>query len=208
MADLGTLADQGTPLMSELGKSAAAVGQQFANLTPFAAKARTSLIDLGSAAQQSQPSLVATLPLARRLNQLGAAGKPTAANLAKLLASLNNSGGIDQLMTLLFNGAVAGNGFDSLGHYVRDEPLVSSCTNYVTTAVPGCSANFSGASAATAATAARATKTGATKSGGSTPATGAVDQSVVAQAVRSASAASQSPATFKGLLGYLVGSGR
>jgi ABC-type transporter Mla subunit MlaD len=207
MADLGTLADQGTPLMSELGKSATALGQQFANLTPFAAKARTSLIDLGAAAQQSQPSLVATMPLAQRLNQLGTAGKPTAANLAKLLASLNNSGGIDQLMTLLFNGAVAGNGFDSLGHYVRDEPLVSSCTNYVTTAVPGCSANFAGASAATAAPATKtATKAGAVS--GAPAAKPSGGDRVVAQAVHSATAASQSPATFKGLLNYLVGSGR
>ena len=45
-------------------------------------------------------------------------------------------------MRLLFNGAIAGNGFNSLGHYVRDEPLVSSCTNYATTPVPGCSSNF------------------------------------------------------------------
>ena len=37
MADLGTLADQGTPLMQSLGQSATALGQQFANLTPFAA---------------------------------------------------------------------------------------------------------------------------------------------------------------------------
>lgn len=150
MADLGSLAQQGTPLMTSLGQSAGALGQQFANLTPFAAQARTALINLGSAAQKSQSSLVATLPLARRLNQLGTAGQPTAANLQKLTTSLDNTGGIEQLMKLLFNGAVAGNGFDSIGHYLRDEPLISSCTNYATAPVPGCSANFSGASAASA----------------------------------------------------------
>jgi ABC-type transporter Mla subunit MlaD len=151
MADLGSLAQQGTPLMTSLGQSAGALGQQFANLTPFAAQARTALINLGSAAQKSQSSLVATLPLAQRLNQLGTAGQPTAANLQKLTTSLNNTGGIEQLMKLLFNGAVAGNGFDSIGHYLRDEPLISSCTNYATSLVPGCNANFSGASAASAA---------------------------------------------------------
>ena len=40
-------------------------------------------------------------------------------------------------MNLLFDGAVAGNGFNSLGHYVRAEPLVSSCTDYATRPVPG-----------------------------------------------------------------------
>ena len=36
MVDLGNLADQGTPLMAALGQSAAALGRQFQNLTPFA----------------------------------------------------------------------------------------------------------------------------------------------------------------------------
>jgi phospholipid/cholesterol/gamma-HCH transport system substrate-binding protein len=187
MADLGTLAGQGTPLLRSLGQSAGALGQQFANLTPFADKARTALIDLGAAAQKSQPALVATQPLAQRLNGLGSAGRPTSANLEKLLASLNSTGGIQQLMKLLFNGAVAGNGFDSLGHYVRDEPIVSSCTNYATTAVPGCSANFAGASAASATSVAAARR-----------------DPLVAKAV--ASASSSSPAsTMKGLLSYLIG---
>jgi ABC-type transporter Mla subunit MlaD len=189
MADLGTLADQGTPLLNSLGQSATALGRQFANLTPFAKAARTSLIDLGAAAQQSQPALVATEPLANRLNQLGTAGQPTAANLQKLLTSLNTSGGIQQLMKLLFNGAVAGNGFDSLGHYVRDEPLVSSCTNYATSPVAGCSANFAGASAASVTAARR--------------------DPVVAKAVASASSAAPAPGSaMKGLLGYLIGSRR
>ena len=79
MGDLGTLADQGTPVMTELGQSASALGRQFANLTPFAGAARTSLINLGRAAAESQPSLVATLPLAQRFNRLGTAAGPTAA---------------------------------------------------------------------------------------------------------------------------------
>ena len=49
LADLGVLADQGTPLMTTLGKSASALGQQFANLTPFAGAARKALIELGNA---------------------------------------------------------------------------------------------------------------------------------------------------------------
>jgi phospholipid/cholesterol/gamma-HCH transport system substrate-binding protein len=216
MADLGSLAGQGTPLLTELGKSATSLGQQFANLTPFAAKARTALINLGSAAQKSQPALVATLPLARRLQGLGNAGAPTAGNLQKLTASLDSSGGIEQLMKLLFNGAVASNGFNSLGHFVRSEPLVSSCTNYVVVAVPGCSANFTRASAASAsapsasaASASAASGSGASGSGASGSAASTSNgDGVVAQAVQSAGAASQTTGTLKGLLAYLIGGGR
>ena len=149
MADLGTLADQGTPLASSLGQSAAALGREFQQLTPFANAARTSLINLGNSAQKSQASLVATIPLAKRLDQLGTQAAPTAALLDKLTASLNNTGAIGQLMAVLFNGTNAANGFDSLGHYVRDELLVSDCTGYAINPVPGCSAKFTNATSAT-----------------------------------------------------------
>jgi hypothetical protein len=201
MADLGTLADQGTPLMQSLGTSATALGQQFANLTPFASAARTALINLGAASQQSQPYLLATQPLANQLNALGTAGQPTSANLQKLTTSLDNTGGIEQLMKLLFNGAIAGNGFNQLGHYLRDEPLVSSCTNYATTPVPGCSSDFTSASAASAASASAASAHGTGK-GAARP------DRVVAQAVQSAGKQSQSGASMQGLLSFLMGSGQ
>ena len=40
-------------------------------------------------------------------------------------------------MSVLFYGTSAGNGFDSIGHYVRAEPLVGGCTAYVKTPVAG-----------------------------------------------------------------------
>ena len=195
MADLQQLADQGTPLLTSLGQSAQALGRQFGNLVPFASAARTSLIDLGNAAQQSQPALVATLPLAQRLRAAGNAAQPTAANLQKLLSSLQTSGGIEQLMNLLFNGAVAGNGFDSLGHYVRDESLDSSCTNYVTKPVAGCSANFA---------ALRAASVNASSAAAPAPSR----DSVVSRAVASVSTALHTGASMQGLLSYLIGNGR
>lgn len=150
MADLGVLAQQGTPLMGELGQSAAALSDEFTSLTPFATAARSALIELGSASASSQPSLVASIPLAQRLQKLGNATAPTAVLLDRLTASLQRSGGIQQLMGLLFNATEAGNGFDAIGHYVRDELLVGDCTGYATSVVPGCSANFNQGSAAAA----------------------------------------------------------
>ncbi|MGO9908750.1 MAG: MlaD family protein [Solirubrobacteraceae bacterium] len=150
MADLGTLADQGTPLASDLKTSASALGREFTELTPFANAARTSLTQLGAAAAQSQEPLVGTIPLAQRLNRLGTQAEPAAVSLDRLTASLSKTGAIGQLMALLFYGTTATNGFDSLGHYVRDELLVSDCTGYATTPVSGCSANFTKGSSAAA----------------------------------------------------------
>ena len=80
VADLGKLADQGTPLMASLAQSAASVSRQFENLAPFAKAARPALIELGNESQQSQPALLATIPLARQLDSLGTQAVPTSTN--------------------------------------------------------------------------------------------------------------------------------
>jgi hypothetical protein len=184
MVSLGNLADQGTPLMASLGRSASALGRQFQNLTPFAKQATPALIALGKSSQQSQTALVATEPLARQLKSLGTQAVPSSASLDKLTASLNNTGAIEQLMSLLFAGTSAANGFDASGHYVRAEPLVGSCTTYDIKPVLGCSANFGAAGSAAAASA----------------------NSVVQQATRSVT--SKKPASaLRGLLRYLTGNG-
>ncbi len=193
MVDLGTLADQGTPVASELNASASALGREFTELTPFAKAARTSLIALGNAAAQSQAPLVATLPLARQLNRLGTQAEPAANLLDRLTASLDKSGAIGQLMALLFYGTNAANGFDSLGHYVRDQLFVSDCTGYATSPVPGCSANFPKGSSASAASV--ATIAGLPK--GSQP--------LLRAALAGSTVARRSSDSLSGLLDYLIG---
>jgi virulence factor Mce-like protein len=147
LADLGDLATQGTPVMNSLGRSAAAVNREFSTIVPFATSARTALLELGSAAQRSQASLVASEPLARRLLALGNAAGPTNAKLDELTASLQKTGAIQDLMSVLFYGTSASNGFDASGHYLRTDALVGSCTAYARVTVPGCSASFAAASA-------------------------------------------------------------
>jgi ABC-type transporter Mla subunit MlaD len=183
LVDLSSLSDQATPVLNTLSRAAPALAQQYEALAPFAGVARKSLISLGAAAVQQQPLLLQTIPLAQRLLKLGNAGYPAFTSLDRLLSSLDNTGGIEQLMGLLFNGANAANGFDSLGHYIRTEALVGSCTGYAKVTVPGCSANF-------------------------THMTAAAD---VARTVRDARASGIKPGTtaaLGGLLDYLVGSPR
>lgn len=188
MADLGNLADQGTPVMASLNQSAAALARQYTNLAPFAGAARGALIALGSSAVKQQPALLTLIPaqghcgagtspaLICSLQDLGRASVPTAKSLDLLTASLDRSGAIKQLMSLLFYGTAAGNGLDSVGHYLRQQVLVGSCTGYAKSPVPGCSSNFA--------------------------------RSAAASDVRAARAAARSTAptrTFTGLLHYLIG---
>ena len=227
MADLGDLADQGTPLMASLGQAADGLNRQFTALAPFARAARTALINLGNAAQESQGPLVATEPLAEQLKSLGAAAAPSSALLDQLTASLDNTGAIEQLMGVLFNATGAGNGFDADGHYVRSAAILGSCTGYVTTPTAGCSANFSGtaASADTAAASEVPVSTSTLSAGnatnplqtpaptpgsgsrtGSGPSEAAAVAGVVRQALRAAGGGPSS--NLAGLLAYLIGGGR
>jgi len=208
LVDLGNLADQGTPLMASLGQSAAALGRQFQNLAPFAKAAKPALIALGKSSQQSQPALIATEPLARKLLKLGSTGLPSAKLLDQLTASLDNTGAIQQLMGVLFYGAEAGNGFDSIGHYVRTEPLVGDCTAYAQTPVIGCSANFSKSSGTAIDASLRRPASSAHGSRAAARRSQAEDtvDSVVREAASAVTAPQQD--TLKGLLRYLIAGGK
>jgi ABC-type transporter Mla subunit MlaD len=153
MVDLGTLASQGTPVVKDAGSSAAALDAEFKTLVPFASRAKTAITDLGNAAQQSQSSLIDSQGLAQQLESVGSSAEPTSESLQKLLTSLNSTGGIAQLMSLLFYGVGATNGYNADGHYIRLAPVVGSCTAYARTPIAGCSAGFSGASATSASSA-------------------------------------------------------
>ncbi len=194
MVDLGQLAGQGTPLMASLGQSASALGRQFENLTPFANAARPALIALGKSSAESQLALVATEPLARRLDNVGTQGVPAFASLKRLTTSLDDTGAIEDFMAVLFNGVAATNGFDSSGHYARVEPLVGDCTGYAVQPVGGCGANFSTAGSSGAADLAslRGVKFSPVAK-------------VVQQAATSAGARHKPAAPLIGLLHFLIG---
>jgi phospholipid/cholesterol/gamma-HCH transport system substrate-binding protein len=199
MSDLGALADQGTPLMTELGLGASSLGQQFKNLIPFASAARQSLINLGAASQQSEPSLIASEPLARRLLRLGNATGPAATLLDRLTASLDNTGALEYLMSFLFNAANATNGFDSSGHFLRTQLQAGTCTAFSATPTPGCNANFLHGTAASVARAA-VSVSGETGRQGS----GTVPSTRRANSPQW----NGSTSTLRGLLDYLIGSKR
>ncbi|MBV8956757.1 MAG: MCE family protein [Solirubrobacterales bacterium] len=197
--DLGQLADQGSPLMATLAQSAGAVSRQFQTLAPFARAARPALIDLGNSSQRSQPALLASIPLAQRLQRLGTQAEPTAKSLDSLTSSLDQTGAIEYLMSLLYYGVSSTNGFDRLGHFIRNEPQTGACTSYQTTPGSGCSANFGAQAAAAAA--------GSTRPSASAAAS-RVARDVVAPSGQVSKPQSERPSTknLRGLLDYLVGS--
>jgi phospholipid/cholesterol/gamma-HCH transport system substrate-binding protein len=124
-------AEQTIPVASSLRAAAPGVDRAFTNLPGFSKSTTTFFEDLGRTSKQAGSALVATKPLLGRLQALGGAAQPFAGNLAQLLASLRDSGGLERLLDFIFLGANAANGYDELGHFLRTEGVpAAGCLTY------------------------------------------------------------------------------
>jgi ABC-type transporter Mla subunit MlaD len=146
---VGRFAEATTPTFTDLGQAAPAIDRTFEELPAFNKSSTTFFENLGSTAKQQGPALVATKPLLTTLHSLGTAGKPFAANFAKLFESVRDSGGLERFLDFVFLGTGSANGYDALGHFLRAEGVGNTCIKYaVEKPAPGCAAklfNTSGA---------------------------------------------------------------
>src|SRR3954447_11928156 len=154
MVRLGALSDEMSPVLEDLGAQAPAINRFIIALGPFSKSATPALTSLGSASVVGRKALVASKPIAQDLKTFGTAVKPLSNNLASLLTSFQNTGGIERLMDFLYYQVSAINGFDSYGHYLRAQLIVNTCTTYRVQGDPSCTANFVKGASARAATAA------------------------------------------------------
>jgi phospholipid/cholesterol/gamma-HCH transport system substrate-binding protein len=139
MERLGRFADQTTPVFTDLKVAAPGINQAFTSLPAFSNSSTTFFKSLGQTAKVSGPAIVGTQPLLKRLQALGGAAKPFAGNLAQLLGSLRETGGLERLLDFIFLGAGAANGYDALGHFLRAEGVGTACLTYSLT--PGAACN-------------------------------------------------------------------
>jgi virulence factor Mce-like protein len=142
LRDLGDLSDEMTPVLADLGDAAPDLNRFVLELGPFSRAAIPSLRTLGDAVDVGGPALVRSKPTIDDLRRFAADADPVSLNLDRLTKSLDETGGIEELMNYIFFQMTAINGFDGVSHYLRAQLLVNLCSNYVTTPTPGCSANF------------------------------------------------------------------
>jgi ABC-type transporter Mla subunit MlaD len=154
MVRLGALSDEMSPVLEDLGAQAPAINRFIIALGPFSKSATPSLTTLGDASVVGRKALVAAKPITQDLKTFGTQVKPLSNNLASLLTSFRDTGGIERLMDYLFYQVAAINGFDSYGHYLRAQLIVNTCTTYRVANDPACTANFAKGASARASTAA------------------------------------------------------
>lgn len=162
MQDLSTLADQMQPVASDLRSSAGDLNRIIIGSRGLAAVGTSALRELSTTAQQTSDTLLTARPVLTDLKQFAADARPLASNLAALLTSLKNTGGVERLLDTFFYTAAATNGYDADGHYLRAQALVNQCTNFMIVYDPSCSGNFTSGKGAKTAAAADSTRNSVT----------------------------------------------
>jgi ABC-type transporter Mla subunit MlaD len=189
MVDLEDLTDQGTPLLADIGAAAPDLGRLIKGQGTLADASRESFPSLGDALERGRPALIRARPLIQDLGRLGKQLAPTSVDLDELTASLQKTGAIERINDTLYYIALATNGFDELGHYLRAGLVTNTCTEYATVNTGiACTANFTSGlesasasgSGAVAAHTAPEPKKGS--GGGSVPPTGTLLQDLLGPA--------------------------
>jgi ABC-type transporter Mla subunit MlaD len=154
LTDLGSVSQEMTPVLEDLNRAAPDLNRFVLQLGPFSKAATPAVKTLGQATVVGRPALVQSQPLVTLLAKFASDANPVARMLDQLTASLDKSGGLEQVLNWIFFSTTAVNGFDGVSHYLRAGLITNLCSSYATQPVPGCSANFretktiSGASAA------------------------------------------------------------
>lgn len=113
------MADEMTPALDSLGDNAPAINAMIERFGPFTEAANPALSSLGDFADRGRDLFPAIRPLVGDLRRLGRPLRPAASDLAALLGSFDESGGIEELMKLIYFYTGTVNGVDAQGHYAR-----------------------------------------------------------------------------------------
>jgi virulence factor Mce-like protein len=147
LSNLRTLAEQGTPILRDAWAAAPQLRRLAHQAGPLADAARPALTRLGRAAKAGEPALAAAAPVVRQLRAFARAALPAGVSVNDLVQSLRQRGVVEGLQSFTYFAALATSRFDRYSHTLPAHLLGSSCSQYATTTVPGCSANFAGGGA-------------------------------------------------------------
>ena len=140
--ELSALADQFTPALNNLEAQAPAINESIQRFGPFLDAAGPTVSSLGDFADRANTILPAIRPLIRDVAEVGKPLKGAATDAAELLRSVDETGGIEELMRFIYFYTNATNGEDELGHFIRAQLNLSNCAQRYGEPVGGCEATF------------------------------------------------------------------
>jgi ABC-type transporter Mla subunit MlaD len=140
---IGRLSDQIGPSVANLSAQAGPINTAVTQLGPFSRAATPALTSLGDVAQQGRKTFTRIDRLVTQLNAAGAPLAPLAKDLAELGDSFDRTGGIANILRVLYLYTGSLNGKDGIAHYTRTLVYASACVERVPDIrLASCLANF------------------------------------------------------------------
>lgn len=196
LAQLDTVAVDGTPLVRQIHAAVPALDRVTADLKPFVAAAKPGLAQLGAAVSHTIPALRHSAPLLRTLRRYADRSRSGTVLTARLFSNLQRHGFVEGFLSVVYYIGASLARYDATSHLLSIlllSPENGLCGTYATTPVPACSAHYGAQPAYTPPTA---------------PAPAAALGSAAASAASSATATPGSPTqgapSLQGLVNYLL----
>ncbi|HEV7563003.1 MAG TPA: MlaD family protein [Solirubrobacterales bacterium] len=146
MVNLKGFSDAATPVFEDLNVAAPSLTDATRTLTPFSQATTVALKSLGAAGEASGPIFRQADPVVRKARDLARSGVSPTTELAKLFTNIQQTGGWNGLVELIYNSTGAFNGFDQYGHFGRTLVTLTNCLEYEANShgESGCAARFNG----------------------------------------------------------------
>jgi phospholipid/cholesterol/gamma-HCH transport system substrate-binding protein len=146
MRSLQGFSDAARPVFENFDEAAPSLTDATKTLAPFSEATTVALKSLGETGEVAGPLFRRADPVVRKSRDLAKSGVVPTRELAHLFTNIEQTGGWDGLVTLIYNTNASINGFDQFGHFGRTLITLSNCTNYSAKAAgdSSCSARFTG----------------------------------------------------------------
>ena len=145
LAQLDSIATEGTPLLQQLTVAAPSLNQVANDLGPFAASAHPALSKLSVALGRAIPAIRQSTPLIRTISSYSSRSKANTALAARLFTNLQRHGFSEEFASIFYYVATSLARFDGTSHILPlflIAPQNGACGQYATKPVAGCSAHY------------------------------------------------------------------
>lgn len=139
---IGRLSDQIGPSVANLTAQAPALNSAVTQLAPFVDAATPALKSLGLTADQGRKTFPKLDALAKQLNATATPLAPLAKSLADLGGSFDRTGGVADILHLLYYYTGSLNGKDAISHTQRSTVYASTCITRLAQQNGQCAAQF------------------------------------------------------------------
>jgi len=153
LAQLDMVAREGTPLVQQIGVAAPYLNKVSRDLGPFVAQAKPGLAKLSTALTQAIPAIKHATPLVAALGSYTTRSLAKTQQSGRLFTSLQHAGFLENFLGIIYYVGASVARFDQTSHlldFAIENIQNGACTQYATTPVPGCGANYGSAPASAA----------------------------------------------------------